>query len=111
MSVSLGRSANGYDFDEFCTAVTAPGGVIYFGCALPCPSPQSQQTLICANSVAPVAYELLLLAFTGWKCVIGARRAGWSRAPLLALLLRDGLWAFLLVFRASFFLRASRPAD
>lgn len=53
------------------------------------------------NRVAPLVFEFVLLLLTGAKCVAGARRAGWLRAPLLALLFRDGLWAFLLVFGAS----------
>lgn len=52
--------------------------------------------------LAPIVYEFVLLLLTSAKCVVGARRAGWARAPLLALLFRDGLWAFLLVFRPSF---------
>ena len=56
-------------------------------------------------SVAPILYELALLVLTLARLASHARAIGWHRAPLLRLLMRDGLWAFLLAFGS----RASSP--
>jgi hypothetical protein len=49
-----------------------------------------------AHRLAPIIYDALLLVLTVRGCTRGLGR----RAPLLALLFRDGLWAFLAVFGA-----------
>jgi hypothetical protein len=46
--------------------------------------------------VTPVVFEAFLLALTLHKCVQSLRR---HRTPIIALLVRDGTWAFLAIFR------------
>jgi hypothetical protein len=46
--------------------------------------------------LAPIVYDALLLVLTVRRCTRGLRH----RAPLLELLFRDGLWAFLVIFGA-----------
>jgi hypothetical protein len=50
--------------------------------------------------VAPIAFELALLALT-WARVLRMRRRTVRADRILVLLLRDGTWTFLAVFRAS----------
>jgi hypothetical protein len=52
-------------------------------------------------------YDAMLLVLTVRGCTRGLGR----RAPLLALLFRDGLWAFLAVFGARLALSARGVAD
>jgi hypothetical protein len=44
----------------------------------------------------PILFDLLLLVMTVYKTVNTS--PNWRRTPLLWLLLRDGTWAFLVVF-------------
>lgn len=45
----------------------------------------------------PFLFESLLLVLTLVKLVKTVRALGWGRAPLLSLIARDGLWAYLAV--------------
>ena len=46
---------------------------------------------------APIAFQTLLFGFTVWKFVV-ALKSGWGNIPIMRLLVRDGTWAFILLF-------------
>ncbi|KAF8647826.1 hypothetical protein AX16_006528 [Volvariella volvacea WC 439] len=50
-----------------------------------------------AVAAAPIGFQTILFLLTGWK-FIQAIRAGWGDVPLIQLLMRDGTWAFFLLF-------------
>jgi hypothetical protein len=54
--------------------------------------------LMKSHRFSPCCFDFLLLSLTLWKSLCGAP-AGWRRTPLLVLLVRDGVWAFFIVFR------------
>ncbi|KAF6765466.1 hypothetical protein DFP72DRAFT_203941 [Ephemerocybe angulata] len=78
ISVCMGLSVPGLGYDETCTVVSAP---------LP--------FLIAAG--APIAYQTLLFVLTGWK-FFEAVKSGWGHIPIMKLLMRDGTWAFMILF-------------
>ncbi|GJE87387.1 hypothetical protein PsYK624_034700 [Phanerochaete sordida] len=57
-------------------------------------------TEIIAYSISSVAFEGILVALTLCKYFI-ARAEGWGRAGLMTILVRDGVWAFVLLFVAN----------
>lgn len=50
-----------------------------------------------ARSAASIFFQTFLFGLTAYKFV-GAVRTGWREIPLLVLLMRDGTWAFLVIF-------------
>ena len=50
-----------------------------------------------SHSVAFVSFETVLFVLTLFKFIV-ALRNGWGRTPVLFLLVRDGTWAFILIF-------------
>ena len=48
---------------------------------------------------APIAFQTVLFGLTVWK-FFQAVRSGWGDVPILQLLVRDGTWAFFLLFGA-----------
>ena len=51
-------------------------------------------------SLASITFEGVLFALTLYKYCV-ARHEGWAGAGLVTILVRDGVWAFALIFRAS----------
>ncbi|KAF6765545.1 hypothetical protein DFP72DRAFT_998041 [Ephemerocybe angulata] len=78
ISVGLGLSVPHLTYDETCTITDAPS------------------TFLIAAGV-PIAFQSFLFAFTIWK-FIHAVKAGWGDVPIMKLLMRDGTWAFFLLF-------------
>lgn len=65
-------------FDLICTVVHSPPRLLLF-------------------AIAFVSFETVLFLLTLFK-FITALRHGWGRTPVLYLLVRDGTWAFILIF-------------
>ncbi|TFK22093.1 hypothetical protein FA15DRAFT_51579 [Coprinopsis marcescibilis] len=65
-------------YDEYCTTIDAPN------------------TFTIA-SATPIAVQALLFFLTAYKFAQAVRN-GWGDVPLLRLLMRDGTWAFFLIF-------------
>lgn len=91
MVIALVRVVPGVEFDEACIVTRSPFGLVYFAAAF-------------------ISFETLLFVLTLVK-FISALYAGWGDTPVLTLLVRDGTWAFALIFavlciNAAFFLGA-----
>jgi len=52
---------------------------------------------ICCSGVS-ILFQTLLFGLTAYK-FFTAVRAGWGEIPLIVLLMRDGTWAFAVLFR------------
>jgi hypothetical protein len=80
MAASLGLFLPHLTFNNFCIADSIPLVSIVFG-------------------VAPIIFELVLLALTWTRVLTVARRTrGFTKERMLFLLVRDGTWTFLVVF-------------
>ncbi|KAH9041883.1 hypothetical protein EDB83DRAFT_2295451 [Lactarius deliciosus] len=91
MIVTLVRVVPEIGFDPICTVVHSPPRLLLF-------------------AVAFVSFETVLFILTLFKFIV-ALRSGWGRTPVLYLLVRDGTWAFILIFvtlcvNAGFYLAA-----
>ncbi|KAJ7039107.1 hypothetical protein C8F04DRAFT_317552 [Mycena alexandri] len=78
MCVGLGLSLPGIQFDDICLTTSI-----------------SSELLIYAGST--LLFQTFLFALTVFKFV-QAVREGWGDTPLLSLVMRDGTWAFFLLF-------------
>ncbi|TFK22090.1 hypothetical protein FA15DRAFT_671903 [Coprinopsis marcescibilis] len=78
ISIGLGLSVPEFTFDEYCTILGSP-------------------TTFLISAGAPIAFQTVLFALTGWK-FFQAARSGWGNVPIINLLMRDGSWAFMLIF-------------
>ncbi|KAJ3522781.1 hypothetical protein NMY22_g11738 [Coprinellus aureogranulatus] len=78
MSVGLGLAIPKLKYDEYCTIIDSP-----------------ETFLISAG--APIAFQSFLFAFTAFKFFY-AVKSGWGNVPMMQLLMRDGTWAFILLF-------------
>ncbi|EAU90799.1 hypothetical protein CC1G_09276 [Coprinopsis cinerea okayama7 len=78
IAIGFGLSVPNLVYDEYCTVVDSP---ITF--------------LVAA--AAPIAFQAVLFGLTIWK-FLKAVKAGWGDVPLVKLLMRDGTWAFFLLF-------------
>ncbi|KAG2021241.1 hypothetical protein CC2G_006495 [Coprinopsis cinerea AmutBmut pab1-1] len=78
MSVGIGLAVPQLKYDERCVVSESP---IVFTAAAGC----------------PIAFQAFLFGATVWK-FCRAVRAGWGHVPIVQLLLRDGTWAFGLLF-------------
>ncbi|KAJ6497738.1 hypothetical protein C8R45DRAFT_137901 [Mycena sanguinolenta] len=78
MCVGLGLSLGGIKFDDICLTTAVPGTLIIYGGA----------TLL---------FQTFLFILTAVK-FITALREGWGDTPLVGLVMRDGTWAFFLLF-------------
>lgn len=78
MMVTLIFVVPGVQFDATCTVVRSPPTLIIFAAAF-------------------VSFESVLFILTLIKFLV-ALRSGWGRTPVVFLLVRDGTWAFILIF-------------
>jgi len=78
MVVGLALSLPGITYDKVCLVVGAPWELIIYG-------------------GASILFQTVLFGLTAWK-FFTAMRAGWGSTPIITLLMRDGTWAFFLLF-------------
>lgn len=104
MIVILAFLAGTVEMDENCVVISTPPLFMVFACVLPlilCHLARHQTNVIrlvgVGDSGVFVGFELLLFGLTLVKFVEACRN-GWNRMPLLTLVVRDGTWAFLVIF-------------
>ncbi|KAJ7782774.1 hypothetical protein B0H16DRAFT_1709613 [Mycena metata] len=78
MCVGLGLSLPGIQFDDLCVVTSVSTTLLIYG-------------------GASISFQTFLFSLTAIKFA-RAVREGWGDTPLLALVMRDGTWAFLLIF-------------
>ncbi|KAJ3550553.1 hypothetical protein NMY22_g405 [Coprinellus aureogranulatus] len=78
ISVATGLAVPELKYDELCVITSNP------------------VTFVVA-AAAPIAFQTLLFGFTIWKFIL-AVKSGWGDIPIMRLLVRDGTWAFILLF-------------
>ncbi|KAF8466810.1 hypothetical protein DFH94DRAFT_600929, partial [Russula ochroleuca] len=78
MIVTLVIVIPGVHFDATCTVIRSPPTLLIFAAAF-------------------VLFETVLFVLTLIKFLV-ALRGGWGRTPVVFLLVRDGTWAFILIF-------------
>ncbi|KAK7057518.1 hypothetical protein R3P38DRAFT_1177795 [Favolaschia claudopus] len=78
MCVGLGLSLGGIEFDDICLTTSVPETLIIYG-------------------GGTIIFQTFLFVLTVVKFV-RAVREGWGNAPLVGLVMRDGSWAFFLLF-------------
>lgn len=78
MTITLIRVVSGVRFDTTCTVIHSPPSLLFF-------------------AVAFVSFETILFVLTLVKFLV-ALRDGWGRTSVVYLLVRDGTWAFMLIF-------------
>ncbi|KAJ2924762.1 hypothetical protein H1R20_g12330, partial [Candolleomyces eurysporus] len=78
MSIGVGLAVPKLGYDDLCTLIDVP-----------------DTFLIAAG--APIAFQTILFALTAWR-FLEAVKAGWGNVPIIQLLMRDGTWAFILLF-------------
>lgn len=78
ISVMMGLAVPGMITDATCTVLDVPF------------------TFLVAAG-APIVFQTLLFGLTGFKFV-QAVKSGWGHVPIMKLLMRDGTWAFILLF-------------
>jgi hypothetical protein len=61
------------------------------------PSTSFTTLILAFYSVAFISFETILFLLTLAK-FLAALRNGWGRTPVIYLLMRDGTWAFILIF-------------
>lgn len=96
MIVTLIVVVPGVSFDAACTVVRSPPSLIIFAYGHILSTSSAILTLV-LYSAAFVSFESVLFILTLIKFLV-ALRSGWGRTPVLFLLVRDGTWAFILIF-------------
>ena len=86
----------GVRFDATCTVVRSPPSLIIFAYGHIFLT-TSAILIWVLYSAAFVSFESVLFILTLIKFVV-ALRSGWGRTPVVFLLVRDGTWAFMLIF-------------
>ena len=86
----------GVRFDATCTVIRSPPSLLIFayGHVLLI---SSAILILVFYSAAFVLFETVLFVLTLIKFLV-ALRGGWGRTPVVFLLVRDGTWAFILIF-------------
>ncbi|KAG2021240.1 hypothetical protein CC2G_006494 [Coprinopsis cinerea AmutBmut pab1-1] len=79
IAIGFGMAVPQVEFDELCTIVKSP-------------------RIFLVAIGAPVAFQTILFAVTMWKFISVVRVGGWKYAHLTMVLVRDGTWAFILLF-------------
>ena len=54
-----------------------------------------------SSSVGSILFQTLLFIVTAYKFILSLR-SGWGQVPIVVLLMRDGTWAFFLLFGIQF---------
>ena len=96
MIVTLIFVVPGVRFDATCTVVHSPPSLIIFAYGHILLTSSVVLTLV-LYSAAFVSFESVLFILTLAKFLV-ALRSGWGRTPVVFLLVRDGTWAFILIF-------------
>ncbi|KZV69523.1 hypothetical protein PENSPDRAFT_478821 [Peniophora sp. CONT] len=78
MSVSLSKAVPLVGFDSACVVTHSPLELIYFAAAY-------------------IAFEALLFILTAYK-LVSTLYHGWGSTPVLNVIVRDGTWAFAMIF-------------
>ncbi|EIN03547.1 hypothetical protein PUNSTDRAFT_128712 [Punctularia strigosozonata HHB-11173 SS5] len=78
MSWALATSIPDYEYTRRCVITKTPLAILWF-------------------AIGTLIFQSALFLLTAYKFVVAAR-AGWGRTALMALLMRDGTWAYALVF-------------
>jgi len=100
MIITLIRVVPGVRFDATCTVIHSPPRLVFFAYGnvsfpdLLCHVSHCHSILY---SVAFVSFETALFVLTLVKFLV-ALRDGWGRTSVVYLLVRDGTWAFMLIF-------------
>lgn len=96
MMVTLIFVVPGVTFDATCTVIRSPPSLIIFayGHIL---LTASAILILVFYSAAFVSFESVLFILTLIKFLL-ALRGGWGRTPVVFLIVRDGTWAFILIF-------------
>ena len=96
MAVTLVKVVPGVRFDAICIVTHSPPDLVIFAYDY---IPLTSSTILMLNlySVAFVLFETVLFVLTLVKFLV-ALRNGWGRTPVIYLLVRDGTWAFILIF-------------
>jgi hypothetical protein len=90
----------GVRFDASCTVTRSPSTLVIFAydnVFFLDPSAIAHYAIKSCNSAAFILFETILFLLTLAKFLI-ALRDGWGRTPVVHLLMRDGTWAFILIF-------------
>ena len=95
MIVTLVIIVPGVGFDATCTVIRSPPTLIIFAYAHSLLI-STILTLVLSRA-AFVTFETVLFVLTLIKFLV-ALRSGWGRTPVVFLLVRDGTWAFILIF-------------
>lgn len=96
MIVTLIKVVPGVRFDAICVVRHTPSDLIIFAYDYIRLTSSTILKLI-LYSVAFVLFETILFVLTLFKFLV-ALRNGWGRTPVVYLLVRDGTWAFILIF-------------
>ncbi len=96
MTVTLIFVVPGVRFDATCTVVRSPPSLIIFGYGHILLTASAILILV-FYSAAFISFESVLFILTLVKFLV-ALRSGWGRTPVVFLLVRDGTWAFFLIF-------------
>ncbi|KAH9485097.1 hypothetical protein JR316_0002004 [Psilocybe cubensis] len=78
MAIGLALALPGVTYDNLCLVLSVPHSLIIYG-------------------GATIVFQFFLFSLTLYK-FIEAARSGWGDVPLIVLLMRDGTWAFFLLF-------------
>ena len=100
MITTLIRVVPGVRFDTTCTVVHSPPSLLFFAygnVSLPDLLYHRSHCYSIVYSVAFVSFETILFVLTLAKFLV-ALRDGWGRTSIVYLLVRDGTWAFILIF-------------
>ena len=96
MIVTLIIVIPGVRFDIACTVIRSPPSLLIFGYT-PILLISSAILTSSFSSAAFILFETVLFVLTLIKFMV-ALRSGWGRTPVVFLLVRDGTWAFILIF-------------
>ena len=97
MMVTLIFAVPSVRFDATCTVVRSPPSLIIFAYGHDILLTASAILILVFYSAAFVSFESVLFILTLLKFLV-ALRSGWGRTPVVFLLVRDGTWAFILIF-------------
>ena len=113
--VGLSLTLPGVKYDSLCSVVDMPGSIIIYGWAFTWNvKGGGGRNLIYISPdlhyrrASSLIFQSALFSLTLYK-FIQAARLGWRNVPLMILLLRDGTWAFLLLFGKGILHRSPYP--